>query len=335
MILPETDISIMMVRNALGYPSTDLGTLCTCYNINMWSKKKPVIHNFTHDRPVDWYIGSDRDYGIERITYYSEEEVIRAIERGDVGYRYKKPTGGLSSPYRLGDFAGYYPDAIAPIAGGNLPETIYKSVKTFKYVPLINRGSETQIGYDEFFDSFENTSLVMCIKMKKWGTERTFTSGDLKNDPTSPVQIDCSSMPLGTYTVHKYLKNGSNYHILPYTEVQEVELKESSISIYVSGIQTLNNKVIVTYSGTSAGSSILFTNVHIHLRFIANLGDYTLPLVDGEQRAQVDDFRSDTGNYKYEFTNLRYGEAYALHIFANGSFRDANAVMTIKPPQLN
>lgn len=34
MILPNSDISIMDVRNALGYPSTDLGTLCSCPNVN-------------------------------------------------------------------------------------------------------------------------------------------------------------------------------------------------------------------------------------------------------------------------------------------------------------
>lgn len=40
--LGATNISIMDVRNILGYPSTDLGTLCTCNNINPWSKWKPI-----------------------------------------------------------------------------------------------------------------------------------------------------------------------------------------------------------------------------------------------------------------------------------------------------
>ncbi len=34
MTLPDSNISIMDVRNVLGYPSTDLGTLCSCPNIN-------------------------------------------------------------------------------------------------------------------------------------------------------------------------------------------------------------------------------------------------------------------------------------------------------------
>lgn len=38
MILPNTDISIMDVRNILGYPSTDLGTLCSCDKVNKWSR---------------------------------------------------------------------------------------------------------------------------------------------------------------------------------------------------------------------------------------------------------------------------------------------------------
>ena len=54
MILPNSDISIMDVRNALGYPSTDLGTLCSCNKINMWAKYKPVPYNFTTNRPSEW-----------------------------------------------------------------------------------------------------------------------------------------------------------------------------------------------------------------------------------------------------------------------------------------
>lgn len=42
MILPNTDISIIDLRNVTGVPSTDLGTLISQGNFNQWSRWKPI-----------------------------------------------------------------------------------------------------------------------------------------------------------------------------------------------------------------------------------------------------------------------------------------------------
>ena len=47
MILPSNNISILDVRQVLNEPSTDLGTLCTSNNINIFSKWKPIDYNGT------------------------------------------------------------------------------------------------------------------------------------------------------------------------------------------------------------------------------------------------------------------------------------------------
>lgn len=39
--LKSTNLDILTIRNAVGYPSTDIGTLCTCDNINKWSRFRP------------------------------------------------------------------------------------------------------------------------------------------------------------------------------------------------------------------------------------------------------------------------------------------------------
>ena len=47
MTLGTTDVSTLSVRNILGYPSLDVGTLCSCGEdyINIWSPYKPVNYN--------------------------------------------------------------------------------------------------------------------------------------------------------------------------------------------------------------------------------------------------------------------------------------------------
>ena len=126
MILPTTDISIMDVRNALGYPSTDLGTLCSCSAINMWAKYKPVRHDFTTDRPDNWWQSKLGNCGITFNTFGNVQGLVNGIS-GTNGYTYQAPTGGTGSPYRLGDFAGYKTDARPPVQASPFEGTYYKA----------------------------------------------------------------------------------------------------------------------------------------------------------------------------------------------------------------
>ena len=97
MTLGTTDIGIMSVRNVLGYPSTDLGTLCSCGEnyINIWSPYKPINYNgLTLPDTM-----RERLTGFKIVSNYLQ---------------YDPPTGGSESPYRLGDFRGYKSDAAKP-----------------------------------------------------------------------------------------------------------------------------------------------------------------------------------------------------------------------------
>lgn len=97
MTLGTTDVSILNVRNILGYPSTDLGTLCSCGEnyINIWSPYKPINYNgLTLSDTI-------------RNTYSGFKIVNNYLQ-------YDPPIGGSTSPYRLGDFRGYKSDAAKP-----------------------------------------------------------------------------------------------------------------------------------------------------------------------------------------------------------------------------
>lgn len=110
------------VKQILGEPSNDVGTLCMSNNINKWSKHKPVRsetispdysdktewerHFYTYDvseRP-------NRFYGMD--VTISNDGNDRADDLYDERYcqnwEYARPLGGSRSPYRLGDFEGYF-----------------------------------------------------------------------------------------------------------------------------------------------------------------------------------------------------------------------------------
>lgn len=94
-------ITTTKVANTLSTSSHNVGTLCTNSNINKWSKWKPVSYNtktgITESQLKSIY------YGLNIPTYPQQ------ITASTVTYN--KPTGGETSPYRLGDFRNYNHDA--------------------------------------------------------------------------------------------------------------------------------------------------------------------------------------------------------------------------------
>ena len=98
MTLGTTDVSTLSVRNILGYPSLDVGTLCSCGEdyINIWSPYKPVNYN-----------------GLTLSN--TLREIMSGFKINSNQYLYYDgPKGGATSPYRLGDFRGYKSDAAKP-----------------------------------------------------------------------------------------------------------------------------------------------------------------------------------------------------------------------------
>ena len=113
--LGATNISIMDVRNILGYPSTDLGTLCTCNNINPWSKWKPI--HCANTLTLNNELLKRNKYGIEILEANNPGALVNLIKQNNnSGYKYDKPRGGSFSPYRLGDFRNYYHNALLPVS---------------------------------------------------------------------------------------------------------------------------------------------------------------------------------------------------------------------------
>lgn len=108
--LPETGISISLVKQTIGASSNDLGTLCIHPNVNIWAKYKPV----TYPSPItdgisDWWKGQDKMCGIVH-PYVANASQINSTTI----YKHKSPIGGSNSPYRLGDFRGYDHNALPP-----------------------------------------------------------------------------------------------------------------------------------------------------------------------------------------------------------------------------
>lgn len=103
-------ISIDDVKSVLGESSNDIATLCKSANINMFSRYKPVSYPKLFD--VTDAERKSIGHGISPTTKTSTSLSGEFIKQAaQLNWNYTKPSGGSSSPYRLGDFNGYYQDA--------------------------------------------------------------------------------------------------------------------------------------------------------------------------------------------------------------------------------
>jgi hypothetical protein len=102
MALPNSNISVSMVKSELGASTNDVGQLCIHPNVNKWSKWKPVRHSSKNPLTEEQLISVG--CGLRRNNI---NEII-----------YDKPRGGISpydEPYRLSDFKSYNHHAIPPV----------------------------------------------------------------------------------------------------------------------------------------------------------------------------------------------------------------------------
>ena len=100
-----------------------LGAFTLAANINMWAKYKPENYNaipaLTDDmRRANKYGLTVRGNQLATgptTDYNTPAQVYNWIKATNVGVSYKLPTGGATSPKRINDFCGYYPNALPPL----------------------------------------------------------------------------------------------------------------------------------------------------------------------------------------------------------------------------
>lgn len=119
-MLPNTNLTTTLIGNELGVGSRNVRELCTSSSINKWSKWKPIIYKttgvgITKNNIIEANAGLSPSAqlttlksaitpnGIANPVNKTVAEVVSQIN----SYTYNPPTGGVNSPYRMGDFRNY------------------------------------------------------------------------------------------------------------------------------------------------------------------------------------------------------------------------------------
>lgn len=247
MTLPKTNLrQVYHVACTLGEVvngklETRLSKLCQSSKINMWAKYKPVRYNFTNNRPTEWWKAQSGNCGINIPSATSNFDNIL-----DLKYTYEPPRGdAYNEPFRLGDFAGYDPDAQPQYTIG-FPEYIYN--REMNYIRIHESGySDTALELKDILGfTVQDLYLIAMLEVNSTSykgtlyatTQEPFSEGNLGN---MSIPLDFSRYALdwflnGTTTITVGICNfkltgvTSNlptvppplYYPLPYKDIDEV-----------------------------------------------------------------------------------------------------------------
>lgn len=189
--LPQTNISLSDIRDTLQTATNDIAALCKHFDVNKWAKYKPI--NCPGLTESDVLAGAFWPQGLQDDNFYRQWGLnLRPYGNypdftpEQQGWGYDKPQGGDNSPYRLGDFRGYYHDAICPF-DVVFPEKIYwKIANTFNARFLtFNPGGLAATDIADSAYSAMRLGLAICILNaaggNKTGTYCCTTYGEWDN----------------------------------------------------------------------------------------------------------------------------------------------------------
>ena len=208
MALPNTNISVAMVRDELGASTNDVGQLCIHPNINMWSKWKPIRH--TSIVPITQTQIEAHNYGIEWNSYANIEAIVSAYENMEEVLSYSKPRGGVyNEPYRLTDFTNYEKTAITPIAGGSITrqaQNIENGQTTITGSLLINGSPKVgEIGWEDLNLAGRKLAMALYSGGQLIKTAVANNSGDMFVDMDTRYPLPILSA--GRYNAYLFFTN--------------------------------------------------------------------------------------------------------------------------------
>lgn len=257
-------ISIADVKAVLGSSSNDLGSLCQSAYINKWAKYKPVIVSQLLTTKDNWFKADANTYGFNIPSFSSPTAVLQAYENGTHHWTYMKPSGGMSSPFRLTDFNGYNHNALAPMRSQATTATTYYDTSAIgvSYITQISIDSDT-VGLEDLgLGGYYMTAAMFT-------SDGTFawigSSGLISNEGVSNILLDPTKKTTGTtwalgkYKIvpmlcsHNYSEVTNTLYQATYIpidvgEVVDIEIKASSSLVKDKFKSILGTQALSTYT---------------------------------------------------------------------------------------
>lgn len=209
-ILPQENISILLIAQTLGYPVTyKLGELCIHPNINKWAKWKPVRHS----KPFNLTFSDMQsvNFGLQKPPNDANYQNVIGVK-----WEYNKPRGGANEIYRISDHRRYNTEAPPIIILPSDVQINRTQYPIYFYDTGISRSSETTIGVEDFASEIGN--MYVGVVIVKGGSTYMVTANRTISEGDGRIEFNTNTPPFDT------VGSGNLYNILSTVAVPNVTL---------------------------------------------------------------------------------------------------------------
>jgi hypothetical protein len=326
-------VSIDDLKNLFGEGSGDLATLCTSPKINVWAKYKPTV--FPSPFPDDWYKAKDGNFGLNITVDNAKsnwKDLVAEYSKANNGYSnlYNKPTGGASSPYRLGDFRGYFHKAAPEVRdylGMNvfIRESDNNQILT-EYNAISADGD--QVSYFDFA-AFKDKYFGYIITDKSKSTLQLITTASSVG--TFTVPLPKNALQVGDYLAfpmfcsHNYSSDHTLHQMTCYAIPNLAGGKSLSI---ISQSQSVAANFAQINAKEQLGRIIVTLKMKDNATTVKNVAVYCVYQTDPSkgQSMVAGEYVNTVGTMNagetktVRFTNLTSGKSYKIYVIANGTW---------------
>jgi len=248
MALPNSNISVAMVKAELGAATNDVGQLCKHPNVNKWSRYKPISYaaNVLTDNvrsTETGFVSSDETTGygtVQKLNYVA-------------------PSGSATSPYRLGDFRGYNHSAQAYRVA--LQNIIYSGAPAGTDIFMGSSDTEASFYIDVYLPEFPIWFLPNNIDAGVIKVVRGMQGTSDYKETVGSVDI----VSLCSNNVDNYMQNYANKSVR-INCTQTTDLPAAGQSITATYYVTIGNKYLL-------GTAYNKIEASIYKQFTQNFDD--------------------------------------------------------------
>ena len=288
MIIPNTDINLATeVRDVLNSAGGKVGNNVISFftpaaNINYWNKHKPVsldvafCQDFDESKPNynQYWWKADGSCGFKPYGGFAVTQLPGIIDGKLNKWEYELPSGGPTSPYRLGDFAGYNTNALPMIHSLQVPSVVsVKQTNMISITAFITNPNPESITLSDL-STIGDYYPAVYMEYERNGEYRTARGSKPLSEGGFNIDVgintDTGLNRIGTWTIYPYITNAENNHnyTIPNLNKMIVELKETNLTIRLNAYKTTDGSQSIiweAYAVNSSGDDVTFTEGSLYL----------------------------------------------------------------------
>lgn len=276
-IIPNSNVLAVDIRDTLNANGSSCGNdILSFFNsnavINIWSFRKPYHSISDLFKLTDEQIRSI-NCGLTPLQISSYTTLPTVMDGGMNGWEYKRPFGGTTSPYRLGDYVGYYPSARPMIQDFFVPEVASNQFEnaSVKATAIVNQRDGLSVSLADLGMMADGYPSVY-VKQATGSKSRMYKGTNPLSYGTFEVEIQVDDLIAGNWEVYPFITLGNRYYTIANVQPRILSITTSYFTIALFATKRTDGTRAVDYTITvnNSGSAVTWTNNSWRLRFMGN-----------------------------------------------------------------